>query len=102
MPTQAKIVLVSLAILTLVFSFEYLIFKNEDLTDRNKALTAQIEQLKNDAKTLSLQYDNARKQAEIDLQQAKQQTDTIMLAEVPKKCKEAVKWSVKQAKSFVV
>ena len=72
------------------------------LHDKNVELTAQIEKMKADAKTLSLQYDNARKQAEIDLQQAKEQTDAIMLAEVPKKCKEAVKWSVKQAKLFTV
>lgn len=102
MSTQIKIILIGITIFIVTFSFEYLIIRNETLTNENKTLTAQIEKMKADAKTLNLQYDNARKQAEIDLQKAKQQTDLIMLADVPKKCKEAVKWSVKQAKSFVL
>lgn len=98
MPTKIKIALFAVTLVAFTVLWGICI----TLHDKNVVLTAQIEKMKNDAKTLSLQYDNARKQAEIDLQQAKEQTDAIMLAEVPKKCKEAIKWSIKQAKSFTV
>lgn len=63
-------------------------------------LQDEIIMLQKEAQEQNIRYENAHKNAIDEAKRSQDNINGIMLANIPKNCKEAVEWGIKQAKMF--
>ena len=92
-----KIVLIpSLFLSVIVVQYQLLQSANIQIAQ----LETQITTLKAQSDIAQARYNEAQKQAEIEIKKSHDQVNEIMSAKVPKKCDAAISWGIDQAKRF--
>jgi len=98
MPVREIIVICLVVIMASIIGIQWEWLAVEKL--QNRGLESQIEYLQTQAEAESERYEYAQQQADVQLKQMQKQVTQVIAAHVPKKCNDAMKWAINEAKAF--
>lgn len=91
-----KIVLLILLICTAIVEFEALLYYREKSIECEE----RFAQLASDAEAEAHRYAEASDEAAAQIEAQQKQIQDIMTAKIPKKCSDAIRWAIVEAKGF--
>ena len=80
----------------IAIEWEWLAIEKAD----NRALQTQLEDLQIQSEAEVRRYQDAQEESDAQYEEMQKQVKTVMAMKVPKKCDEAIKWAIEEAKEF--